>query len=71
MGRIAETPNPCIHLEAMEEAENQNEKPYEVGRAGTLRTYGRQQPKGLLVYGEHRSREKRHNKRKTHTRGIL
>ena len=25
----------------------------------------------MPLYGEHRSREKRHNKRKTHTRGIL
>ena len=27
--------------------------------------------RGLLVYGEHRSRDKGHNKRKAHTRGIL
>ena len=68
---MAAAPNPGIYLEAMEEAENQTEKPYEVGCAGILHIYGCQQSKGLLVYGEHRSREKRHNKRKTHTRGIL
>ena len=71
MGRMAAAPNPSIHLEAMEETEDQIEKPCEARRAGILRTYGRQQPKGLLVYGEHGSRDKRHNKRKTHTRGIL
>ena len=71
MGRMAAAPNPCIHLEAMEETEDQTQEPHEARGAGILRTYGRQQPQRLLVYGEHRSRDKRHNKRKTHTRGIL
>lgn len=71
MGRMAAAPNPCIHLEAMEETEDQTQEPHEARCAGILRTYGRQQPKGLLVYGEHGSHDKRHNKRKTHTRGIL
>lgn len=71
MGRMASTSNPSIHLEAMEETENQIKKPCEAGRAGILRIYGSQQPKGLLVYGEHRSCEKRHNKRKAHTRRVL
>ena len=71
MGRMAAAPNPCIHLEAMEETEDQTQEPHEARGAGILRIYGRQQPKGLLVYGEHGSRDKRHNKRKTHTRGIL
>ena len=71
MGRMAAAPNPCIHLEAMEETEDQTQEPHEARCAGILRTYGCQQPKGLLVYGEHGSRDKRHNKRKTHTRGIL
>lgn len=71
MGRMAAAPNPCIHLEAMEETEDQTQEPHEARCAGILRTYGRQQPQRLLVYGEHGSRDKRHNKRKTHTRGIL
>ena len=71
MGRMAAAPNPCIHLEAMEETEDQTQEPHEARGAGILRTYGRQQPQRLLVYAEHRSRDKRHNKRKTHTRGIL
>ena len=71
MGRMAAAPNPCIHLEAMEETEDQTQEPYEARCAGILRTYGRQQPQRILVYGEHGSRDKRHNKRKTHTRGIL
>lgn len=70
-GRMAAAPNPCIHLEAMEETEDQTQEPHEARCAGILRTYGRQQPQRLLVYGEHGSRDKRHNKRKTHTRGIL
>ena len=71
MGRMAAAPNPCIHLEAMEETEDQTQEPHEARCAGILRTYGRQQPQRILVYGEHGSRDKRHNKRKTHTRGIL
>lgn len=71
MGRMAAAPNPCIHLEAMEETEDQTQEPHEARCAGILRTYGRQQPQRLLVYGEHGSRDKRHDKRKTHTRGIL
>ena len=71
MGRMAAASNPCIHLEAMEETEDQTQEPHEARCAGILRTYGRQQPQRLLVYGEHGSRDKRHNKRKTHTRGIL
>lgn len=71
MGRMAAAPNPCIHLEAMEETEDQTQEPHKARCAGILRTYGRQQPQRLLVYGEHGSRDKRHNKRKTHTRGIL
>ena len=71
MGRMAAAPNPCIHLEAMEETEDQTQEPHEARCAGILRTYGRQQPQRLLVYGERGSRDKRHNKRKTHTRGIL
>ena len=71
MGRMAAAPNPCIHLEAMEETEDQTQEPHEARCAGILRTYGRQQPQRLLVYGEYGSRDKRHNKRKTHTRGIL
>ena len=71
MGRMAAAPNPCIHLEAMEETEDQTQEPHEARCAGMLRTYGRQQPQRILVYGEHGSRDKRHNKRKTHTRGIL
>ena len=39
MGRMAAAPNPCIHLEAMEETEDQVEKPCEARRAGILRTY--------------------------------
>ena len=62
MGRIAAAPNPCIHLEEMEETEDQIEKPCEARRAGILRTYGCQQPQRILVYGEHGSRDKRHNK---------
>ena len=34
MGRMAAAPNPCIHLEAMEETEDQVEKPCEARRAG-------------------------------------
>ena len=71
MGRMAAAPNPCIHLEAMEETEDQTQEPHEARCAGILRTYGRQQPQRILVYGEYGSRDKRHNKRKTHTRGIL
>lgn len=71
MGRMAAAPNPCKHLEAMEETEDQTQEPHEARCAGMLRTYGRQQPQRILVYGEHGSRDKRHNKRKTHTRGIL
>ena len=71
MGRMAAASNPCIHLEAMEETEDQTQEPHEARGAGILRTYGRQQPQRILVYGEHGSRDKRHNKRKTHTRGIL
>lgn len=71
MGRMAAAPNPCIHLEAMEETEDQTQEPHEARCAGILRIYGRQQPQRILVYGEHGSRDKRHNKRKTHTRGIL
>lgn len=71
MGRMAAAPNPCKHLEAMEETEDQTQEPHEARCAGILRTYGRQQPQRILVYGEHGSRDKRHNKRKTHTRGIL
>ena len=71
MGRMAAASNPCIHLEAMEETEDQTQEPHEARCAGILRTYGRQQPQRLLVYGEYGSRDKRHNKRKTHTRGIL
>ena len=71
MGRMAAAPNPCIHLEAMEETEDQTQEPHEARCAGILRTYGCQQPQRILVYGEHGSRDKRHNKRKTHTRGIL
>ena len=71
MGRMAAAPNPCKHLEAMEETEDQTQEPHEARCAGILRTYGCQQPQRILVYGEHRSRDKRHNKRKTHTRGIL
>ena len=71
MGRMAAAPNPCIHLEAVEETEDQTQEPHEARCAGILRTYGRQQPQRILVYGEYGSRDKRHNKRKTHTRGIL
>lgn len=71
MGRMAAAPNPCKHLEAMEETEDQTQEPHEARCAGILRTYGRQQPQRILVYGERGSRDKRHNKRKTHTRGIL
>ena len=71
MGRMAAAPNPCIHLEAVEETEDQTQEPHEARCAGILRTYGCQQPQRILVYGEHGSRDKRHNKRKTHTRGIL
>ena len=62
MGRMAAASNPCIHLEAMEETEDQTQEPHEARGAGILRTYGRQQPQRILVYGEHGSRDKRHNK---------
>ena len=58
---MAAAPNPCIHLEAMEETEDQTKEPDEAWCAGILRTYGCQLSEGLLVYGEHRSRDKGHN----------
>ena len=68
---MAEAPNPGIYLEAMEEAENQTPKPDETeGSREFCKNGGIQSPR-VLVYGGHRSREKRHNERKTHTRGIL
>ena len=51
MGRVAATPNPGIHLEAMEETENQAKEPDEAGRAGILRTNGSEQQERILVYG--------------------
>ncbi len=68
---MAAAPNPGIHLETMEEAENQTPKPDEIEGSRVFRQNGGIQQARILVYGEHRSREKRHNKRKTHTRGIL
>ena len=40
MGRMAAAPNPCIHLEAMEETEDQTQEPHEARCAGILRIYG-------------------------------
>ena len=54
--------DPGVHLEAMEETENQIEEPDEAGRTGILRTNGSEQQERILVYGEHRSREKSDNK---------
>ena len=71
MGRMAAAPNPGIYLEAMEEAKNQTEKPDEAEGSGVFRQNGGIQQTRILVYGGHRSRDKGHYKRKTHTRGIL
>ena len=71
MGQMAAAQDSGIYLEAMEEAENQTEKPDEAGRAGVFCANGGEQQKRLLVYGRNRSRDKRHNKRKTRTRRVL
>ena len=51
MGRVAAAPNPGIHLEAMEETENQVKESDETGRAGILRMNGSEQQERILVYG--------------------
>ena len=68
---MAAAPNPGIHLEAMEETENQTSKPDEIESSKELRQNGGIQQTRVLVYGGHRSCEKGYNKRKTHARGIL
>ena len=68
---MAATPNPGIHLEAMEEAENQTSKPDEIKSSREFRQDGGIQQTRVLVYGGNWSCEKGYNERKTHTRGIL
>ena len=71
MGRMDAAPGSGNHLEAMEEAENQTQKPDKIEGSRAFCQNGGIQPLRVLVYGGNRSREKGHYKRKTHTRGIL
>ena len=51
MGRVAAAQNPGIHLEAMEETENQAKEPDEAGRTGILCTDVSEQQERIPVYG--------------------
>ena len=68
---MAAAQNPSVHLEAMEETENQAPKLETTGDTREVCKDGGEQPKGILVYGRNRSCEKSNNKRKTHTRRVL
>ena len=60
-----------LHLETMEETQNESKEPHAVGDTGVAGTGGELLPESLLAHGEEWSCTKGTLKRKTRTGGIL
>ena len=71
MERMASQTIQAVHLETVEETENEASEFGKAWHLGILRQNGSQQPESLLVHGGNHYREKSHIKRKAHTRRIL
>ena len=69
--RVAASKNTNVYLEAVEEAENEGNKPKEVRNARMAGIQERKYPKRLLGYCGEWDINPHHNKRKTCTQGIL
>lgn len=71
MERVATPKNTNVYLEAVEEAENEGNKPKEVRNARLAGLPKREHPKRILGYCRKWYIDTYHNKRKTCTQGIL
>ena len=71
MGQVAASPYPYVHLETMEETQEESRKPGEIGNTGMASKGGKQLSESLLAHGEERPCPKGDLKRKTRTGGIL
>ena len=60
-----------LHLETMEETQDENKEPYAIGNTRVAGKGGEQLPESLLAHGEEWSCTKGTLKRKTRTNGIL
>jgi len=60
-----------LHLETVEEAQNEGTEPNETGNTGVAGEGGKQLPESLLAHGEERSCPTGNLKRKTRTGGML
>ena len=69
--RVAAPKNTNVYLEAVEEAENEGNKPKEVRNARLAGLPKREHPKRILGYCRKWYIDTYHNKRKTCTQGIL
>ena len=69
--RVATPKDTNVYLEAVEEAENEGNKPKEARNARLAGLPKREHPKRILGYCRKRYVDTYHNKRKTCTQGIL
>ena len=68
---MAAPPIQVLHLETMEETQNEGREPYEAGDTGVAGMVGKQLPESLLAHGEERSCAEGNLKRKTRTGRML
>ena len=71
MGQVASPPIQVLHLETMEETQNEGRKSNETGDSGMAGTGGEQLSESLLAHGEEQSCPEGNLKRKTRTGWIL
>ena len=71
MERVVAKKNTNVYFEAVEEAENEGNKPKEVRNARLAGLPKREHPKRILGYCRKWYIDTYHNKRKTCTQGIL
>ena len=70
MGRVASPKVQMLHLETVEETQEESRKPNEIGDSGMASMGSKQLPKSLLAYVKERTYTKGNLKRKTRTGRI-
>lgn len=68
---MALSPDTNVYMEAMEETQNQAEKPDKDGNSRVLCTYGGKQPKRKMVLFQSYNNKTSHDKGKTDKKWIL
>ena len=71
MGRMATPPFPDVHMEAMEETQNESEEPDDTGNAGVASLPERKHKEGILGGCRKWDTHPHNNKQKTRTSRIL